>query len=78
MSVVLLPKSCFVLSNCDVCKACLTSQAVLSISAIINFREYSDKKLSLTYPAEKLVETAKCICHSSGEYDGRCGSLEPS
>lgn len=43
--------------NCDACKACLTSQVMLSHNAFIYFKEYSDTKQSLTYPSEKLVET---------------------
>jgi hypothetical protein len=63
--------------NCDACKACLTSQVMLSHNAFIYFKVYSDTKQSLTYPSEKLVgRNCRKICHSSGGYDGRCGSLE--
>jgi hypothetical protein len=42
--------------KCDACKACLTSQVILSTSVFIYFKEYSDTEQSVTYP-EKLVET---------------------
>jgi hypothetical protein len=48
--------------SCEACKACLTSQAMLSTNAFVYFKEYSDTKQSLTYPSEKLVETlGTCI-----------------
>jgi hypothetical protein len=43
--------------NCDACKACLTSQVMLSTNVFIYFKEYSDTEQSLTYPSEKLVDT---------------------
>jgi hypothetical protein len=43
--------------NRDACKACLTSQVMLSTNVFIYFKEYSDTEQSLTYPSEKLVET---------------------
>jgi hypothetical protein len=43
--------------HCVVCKACLTSQVMLSTSVFICFKEYSDTEQSVTCPSEKLVET---------------------
>jgi hypothetical protein len=41
--------------NCDTCKACLTSQVMLSANVFVYFKEYSDTEQSLTYPSEKFV-----------------------
>jgi hypothetical protein len=60
--------------DCDACKACLTSQVLMSTNVFIYFKEYSDTKQSLTYP-EKLVETIGTSV-TAGDYDDGGGSLE--
>jgi hypothetical protein len=52
-----IAKQLLCIVSCDACKACLTSQVMLSTNAFIYFKEYNDTKQSLTYPSEKLVET---------------------
>jgi hypothetical protein len=39
-------------------KTCLTSPLLLAKNALIYFKEYEENRQSLTYPSEKLVETA--------------------
>ena len=57
MSVVSLPDVLRCI-NCDDCMTCLTSPKVLATNAFIYFKECEEDKQFLTFPSEKLVETA--------------------
>jgi hypothetical protein len=62
--------------SCDVYKICLTSQVLPSQSVFIYFKDYSDTEQSLTYPSERLVETAGTSVILTRVYDGRGGPLQ--
>jgi hypothetical protein len=47
--------------RCDDCRACLTSQVMLSTNAFIHFKECKDNEQSLTYPSERIVETVTVL-----------------
>ena len=44
--------------RCDDCRTCFTVPVILSTKAFIYFKEYKDDEQSLTYPSERLLETA--------------------